>query len=204
VPRIGETGSQGWIAWDQGQTSEAEGMVDSGRAAPADSTSADPYQRWFHDEMAFEKCHARPTRALDLAEDDEDPYRTILFSDIDAFLFVIQEADVKLQFAYAALNLLGLSIVPPGIGSDAALFTDPHLSWSLNVGNSRLWPANRPIYESSRMVESMEAPAQGVQAFIGPLKAWAIDDETVCADIQSWFANIDKVGLADCDLDLVM
>jgi hypothetical protein len=204
LPRIGEAGSQGWLAWDQRQNYDTEGADASLPATIGDSSIANPYERWYHDEMATEKQHARPARALDLADDDEDPFRTILFSDIEAFLFIIQEPGVKLQFAYAALNLFGLSIVPPGIGSDAALFTDPHLSWSLDVHSSRLWPVRRSVSETLLSIEPAGPLSQSVEAFGSPLKAWAIDEETVCADIQPWFANIDKVGLADCDLDLVV
>ena len=204
LPRIGESGSGGWSTWDQRQNYETEATDTSLPATIGDSSNKDPYERWYRDEMATEKQHARPARALDLADDDEDPFRTILFSDIEAFLFVIQESDVKLQFAYAALNLFGLPIVPPGIGSDAALFTDPHLSWSLDVHSSRLWPVRRSVSETLLPVESEGPLSRRVEAFGSPLKAWAIDEETVCADIQPWFANIDKVGLADCDLDLVV
>ena len=204
MPRIGEAGSQGWSAWDQRQTYQGEGTNETLSPTTGDPSDKDPYERWYRDEMATERQHARPARALDLADDDEDPYRTILFSDIEAFLFVIQEPDVKLQFAYAALNLFGLSIVPPGIGSDATLFNDPHLSWSLDIQSSRLWPVRRSMLESPSAIESAGPMNQRVEAFGSPLKAWAIDEETVCADIQPWFVNVDKIGLADCDLDLVM
>jgi len=167
------------------------------------SEDPDPYTRWYHDETSAESRHPRPARALDLAEDDEDPFRTILFSDIESFLFVIEDPEVKLQFAFAAMNLLGVPSVPPGVGSDSPFYTDAHLSWSLDVKIERLWPPHR-AQTGLPLIESSTGPSRAEGGvFSCPTKAWAMDQETICQDVQPWFSTIDKNIDGQCDLALV-
>jgi hypothetical protein len=204
VPRLGETASDGWTNWNRDRVDDSNALVPEVTGTVLrPSEESDPYKRWYQDEMATEKLYARPARALDLDDDDDDPYRTILFSDISPLLFVIQDPEVKLHFAFGALNVLGLPLVPPGVGSDAALFMDPHLSWTLDVNPPRLWPARRLDKGSTLAIEGGSVSARQLDAFTSPVKAWAIDDETACGDVQVWFANLDQNGVALCDLDFI-
>jgi hypothetical protein len=192
VARIGDINAVGWSSWD----SDNEHVEESKPVTnPQRSDTLDPYVRWYQDESAIEEQDSLPARALDLSEDDEDPYRTILFSDISPFLFVIQSPDVKLQFAYAAVNMFGVPLVPPGVGSNSAFYTDPYLSWSLDTDPDRLWPSR--TNDSMLMLESAQSSKIHItqRTFTCPLKAWASDQQTLCEDVRPWFASITQSSL---------
>lgn len=205
VPRIGEPNAAGWTQWDRHSSSldlDAFTTFPSGRTAPAEpSQLSDAYVRWFTDEFAAEMQDSRPVRALDLSQDDEDPFRVIMFEDISPFLFVIQSPAVKLQLAYAAINVFGVPLVPSDVGSDSPFYTDPHLSWSQNTSPARLWP---PMDTTTTSRISYDASPDSLLIGDCPIKAWATDRETVCPDVAPWFTTLDTSVLADADIELVV
>lgn len=202
--RIGEAAANGWCDWKREEEPDLDVLAsDAAQGEQKSSEASDPYTRWYQDEVSAERRHSRPARALDLAEDDEDPFRTILFTDIQPLLFVIQNPEVKLQFAFAAMNLLGVPLVPPGVGSDSPFYTDPHLSWSLDVTTARFWPAQTTGDGSLTIEDSSGVSKRSPGVFDCPLKAWAADRETLCGDVQPWFSTLDKDLTAQCDLALV-
>lgn len=199
VPRIGETGSQGWNQW-QKQAAPDESTDQPQLFEP--STSDDPYIRWYEDETAADHC-IRPGKASALAmaeDDDDDPFKVILFDDIKPFLFVIRNPEVKLQLVYAVLNYLGLPFGIPDLGTNTAFSRDPHLQWALAANpkaRSALWP-EKPVERQrlswSEMQESSVLPS--VDFLSCPVRMWFLTEETAFEDFSAWF-SVNQLGLRD-------
>ncbi|KAL2753611.1 hypothetical protein ACRALDRAFT_2036919 [Sodiomyces alcalophilus JCM 7366] len=86
VPRIGEDGALGWAHFV-----EAGGVVESPDPQAHDTSvasSRDVYKSWGLTEQLRGIDSRQPARSLDEGTED-DPYRVIMFSDIEGFLFVI-------------------------------------------------------------------------------------------------------------------
>lgn len=201
VARIGENGSQGWNRWQRETLSEAEALPES-PSDIASSTHSDPFIRWYHDETAADR-HLRPGKAsaLSVAEEEEDdPYRVVLFDDIRPFLFVIQNAEVKLQLIYAVLNYLGLPFGVPDLGTNTTFSKDPHLQWALAANPAArmlLWPprpAGHQTLDWSETQESAALPAVDVMSC--PIKLWLLTADTAFEDILDWF-SVNQVGIRD-------
>ncbi|KAJ9111443.1 hypothetical protein QFC19_001212 [Naganishia cerealis] len=204
VPRIGENGAQGWSHWQR------ESLPDT--AIPADdpinvegSAYADPFIRWYHDETAADR-QIRPGKAsvLSAAEDeDDDPYRVVLFDDIRPFLFVINDTEVKLQLIYAVLNYLGLPFGVPDLGTNTNLAKDPHLQWALGTNSAArmsLWP---PKPASRRALDWSEAQESAPVDIIScPVKFWLLTPDTAFEDILAWF-SVNQPGIQD-SVDITM
>ncbi|ROT40363.1 DUF1740-domain-containing protein [Sodiomyces alkalinus F11] len=88
VPRIGEEGALGWAHFVA-----AGGDVDPPDPRVSDTpmvTSRDVYKSWGVTEQLRALDSRQPARSLDEGTED-DPYRVIMFSDIESFLFIIPE-----------------------------------------------------------------------------------------------------------------
>jgi hypothetical protein len=201
VARIGENGSQGWNRWQRETLSEAEALPES-PSDIASSTHSDPFIRWYHDETAADR-HFRPGKAsaLSVAEEEEDdPYRVVLFDDIRPFLFVIQNAEVKLQLIYAVLNYLGLPFGVPDLGTNTTFSKDPHLQWALAANPAArmlLWPPRPAGHQTLDWTETQESAAlPAVDVMSCPIKLWLLTADTAFEDILDWF-SVNQVGIRD-------
>jgi hypothetical protein len=199
VPRIGENGSSGWSQW---RKDAAPGEMSEQLPVQSESSAAgDPFIRWYEDEKAADRS-IRPDKAssLAMAEDDDDPFKIVLFDDIRPFLFVIRDPEVKLQFVYAVLNYLGLPFGVPDLGTNTAFSRDPHLQWALASNpkaRSALWPerpAPRQRLDWSETQESAALPP--VNFLTCPVRMWFLTEETAFEDILAWF-SVNQVGLQD-------
>ncbi|KAL6253382.1 hypothetical protein RBB50_001105 [Rhinocladiella similis] len=85
VPRTGEDGATGWFS---NSTTEPEPNVD--REPP--KVSLHSFTAWANAEAHLEKHASLPARALDDVPDD-DPYRILLFSDVQEFIFSINSKE---------------------------------------------------------------------------------------------------------------
>lgn len=199
VPRIGDDGARGWALW-QGADAMDLDVPPNGPTEFEPSTDSDPFVRWFQDETAADRC-IRPGKAsaIDTAEEDnDDPYRVVLFDDIRSFLFVIKNPEVKLQLVYAVLNYLGLPFGIPDLGTNTAFARDPHLQWALAANQKArlaLWPektANHSRLDWSLTPESMTFSP--IDFFSSPVKMWLLTEDTAFEDVLAWF-NINQAGL---------
>ncbi|KIM33854.1 hypothetical protein M408DRAFT_325432 [Serendipita vermifera MAFF 305830] len=111
VPRIGEEDANGWAAWEAAGRPEAH---DSGREWPSSTRDIeDPYKRWYSLEKALDTVGALSARSFN--EDQQDPYGSIMFSDIRPFLSRIVSPRAKEYLYLAFFSFLGLNI--PGIAN---------------------------------------------------------------------------------------
>ncbi|KIW19303.1 hypothetical protein PV08_03597 [Exophiala spinifera] len=100
VPRIGEDGATGWYS---NSHVEPEPKVD--KEPP--KVGAHDFTAWAHAEIYLEKYASLPARALDDVPDD-DPYRILLFSDIQEFIFSTESKRGTELLQDAFLLFLGL------------------------------------------------------------------------------------------------
>jgi hypothetical protein len=101
VPRIGEPGATGWAL------SKPSEILSKSDPAPGNSSSADGYLRWALCEGEVSGSSIMPARTLDdVAEDD--PFRVIIYSDIEEYLFRPSTAIGKGLMINAFLKYCGL------------------------------------------------------------------------------------------------
>lgn len=107
VTRVGEPEAKGWAAWEAAGYPDAE--AGPSRSMPTRSASHDPYSRWATDELVLDTSLILPCRSFD-EETNNDPYATILFSDIRPFLVDLVSDDAKAMLRIMWLSFLGLHI----------------------------------------------------------------------------------------------
>ncbi|KAM0562109.1 hypothetical protein ACHAPJ_002553 [Fusarium lateritium] len=117
VPRIGEADAQGWAKFveDDGMGDAPEPLKDS---KEAEHQSRDDYKRWASMESSQAENARVPARTMDEGTED-DPFRVVMFSDIEPFLFIIPRNTlpvVQQQLLDAFLMFSGL---PPTFWPDS-------------------------------------------------------------------------------------
>jgi hypothetical protein len=134
VPRFGEAGAQGWRHYVEtnGTQDPAETPVTTS-AGGDEPISRDPYKLWAALEEKRGVQARTPARTLDEGN-DEDPFRVVMFSDIEKMLFFIPPnilGQLEEQLIDAFLLSSGL---PPAMQSSSwtqMASQDPHI-----VGNA--------------------------------------------------------------------
>lgn len=109
-PRFGESGAKGWGDWVASANPEyVGGPLSSSSFVPSLSVS-DSFQRWASEESDSDLRLTMPTRS---ADETDDPYSTVLFSDIRRLLVPLETTRAKRVFRLIWLSFLGLQI--PGL-----------------------------------------------------------------------------------------
>lgn len=205
APRIGEFGAKGWL--ESGDLPPPVSSADRSALPP----NSDPFNHWLEAETQAQKFKSRPGRTADLdPEDDDDPFRIVLFDDIQSLLFPIRSPTVRLQLCYTFLHFLDLPFTPPDVPTTASLGEDPHLCGRALIRNDRLRSTFWPAREARRTIpwqtvggEPMEPEANKRLAdpFTCPIRSWAAGRDTFFA--QEWFRDIDKDITASLDTELI-
>ncbi|GLB36027.1 putative NRDE-2, necessary for RNA interference [Lyophyllum shimeji] len=120
VPRVGEEGSRGWAAWVSSGRKE-RGSHPS-KVTAEEAIELDPYRQWAARESQADRVQFLPARSTD---DTDDPYSTVLFSDIKPLLIHLETERAKNAFRRAWLSLLGLHI--PGFPESLSSSTE--INW---------------------------------------------------------------------------
>jgi hypothetical protein len=195
-PRIGEPGATGWRdALDTNVTAQELTKVDH--------ESQNDFERWLEAERHAGATHSLPGRAKNL-DDDEDPFRVVLFSDVQPFLFFIRSPEVRLQLVYAFFTFMGLPFSPPETSTTSPAVADPHLRNGLaynDIARTAFWPSKmgaRKLPWQTVGGEPMtpEASSALVHPFASPVKSWASDPSTLFAQSGKWYRDLDAVDLA--------
>ncbi|EJD55576.1 DUF1740-domain-containing protein [Auricularia subglabra TFB-10046 SS5] len=184
VPRVGEAHARGWAA----SMSRASPDLPSAHApdptVPSQtSVPSDPYHRWYEDERRRDAEGHLPLRT---SAGSDDPYATVLFSDIRSFLSPVRSQEGTAWLRYAWLSLSGLHI--PGLSAafdrmlagDAANHMDvaePSDSWMLPYDDqflNKLFPSSLRHVDVdcdvvAGVIVAKEAPPSPV---FGPVKEW--------------------------------
>ena len=104
-PRFGEFGAKGWGDWVvSGNPEYVNASLPSSSFVPSSSLS-DPFQRWAAEESDSDLRLTMPTRSTD---ETDDPYSTVLFSDIRRLLVPLKTTRAKRVFRLIWLSFLGL------------------------------------------------------------------------------------------------
>lgn len=101
VPRIGEDGAKGWRHF-----TEAEEMADlpetKTEATPSEPDTKDVYKAWAAVEKQRSHNATLPARTLDEGT-DEDPFRVVMYADLEPLLFHIPSAVAAMPRVKAAI-----------------------------------------------------------------------------------------------------
>ncbi|GJJ13904.1 hypothetical protein Clacol_008161 [Clathrus columnatus] len=115
LPRIGEPDAKGWNSWDGKSTAQTvdQSQVQSQTliVGPSPGSPSDAYSSWASDELRLDANSVMPKRTMD--EDDDNPYSTVLFSDVQPLLVNISDVEGKHLLRLAWLVFIGLHI--PGL-----------------------------------------------------------------------------------------
>ncbi|KAG0944610.1 hypothetical protein G6F29_004478 [Rhizopus arrhizus] len=159
VPRFGEEGAQGWCQYVLERT-EHEYAVQHQEEEELESI-----KDWIKRERETDETCRLPMRMSQLEDGrvDEDPYRIVLFDDIQPFLFNISTNAARQTLIYSLFVFLGLVYTPPDVGTNTHFFTDTFTQNDLPL--DRFWPPqdhNRPLvwYVSGVPMEPEQAVAE--------------------------------------------
>ena len=113
---------------------------------------ADPIEKWYHGERARSKAHILPTRATDdplwqLGETELDPFSTIFFSDIKAFLINVDDQEEIVRSLLQHLN------VPAETTGFTTLQSSYHSLMSLDWQEMAFWPPPAAASETSSALQ---------------------------------------------------
>lgn len=201
VPRIGEINAVGWRNASDRSTSSIPAPI----PVPSSETKpeADAFEQWFDAERFAERHASRPALATDLDVDDEDPYRVILFADVEPFVFILQSSEARLHLVYSFLSFLGLPFTPPGSSTSSAAARDPHLHWAMSRNDtlrSRMWPERQDL----KPVTAATGPQSSIapSPFDCPVKSWLSDTSDQFARSGQWFRLLEPGDLDHVDIDM--
>ena len=121
-PRFGEGEAKGWGNWAASGSPECMSMPQPSPSLVPPMPVLDSLQRWAAEESNFDLRSITPTRSTD---ETDDPYSTVLFSDIRRLLVPLKTVQAKRIFRLSWLSFLGLHI--PGFSK--ALSDLPGENW---------------------------------------------------------------------------
>lgn len=220
-PRIGEAGACGWKNLQAlGGSSDAKEIVpEDGRLGR--DTNLDPFELWAYREKASARSRRRPTKTTDKIqnEDDDDPYSTILFSDIRSLLFVVSSPDARSQLLYSFLFYLGLPLIPPDTSTTSRLSSDTFLhaddlspSFAAKARSS-FWPTQGADEFLRGLIPFDVIGGQAMDPvrtsavrdpFSLPFKKFPLSPDVIFQSTSRWFCLLDlRHSIADLDLSLI-
>ncbi|KAG9000242.1 hypothetical protein FRB93_012782 [Tulasnella sp. JGI-2019a] len=194
APRIGERSACGWATWDiskemsSGSGSAPTTIVNNDttleRSHPA---TKDPYTLWAFQESQREREGDFPRRTSD---EDDDPYTTILFSDIRPFLFnpsskePTDEAGLRTLVPFVFLHFLGLNF--PGLSSFLGG------TWDSTWSDTRFGQSGDPALSSSSPLISTlgrgshQQKDRGWEVIGGTVVTTEAKDSTGWGPVKEW------------------
>ncbi|KAJ4391348.1 hypothetical protein N0V93_004965 [Gnomoniopsis smithogilvyi] len=195
VPRIGEDGAQGWCHF-----TEAEDMADlpeaKTEAAPAVPDTKDVYKAWASVETQRSRNAAMPARTLDEGT-EEDPFRVVVFADLEPLLFHIPSpiattSRVKAAILHSFLLFCQLPAPPIETGN--------------TISAARLDPFT--YCDSARIAQPNPGRSDGTEddsrkppRFSSPGHRFAGSVEVIYSD-SNWFRHFDHAASPEADLAL--
>ncbi|KAK7059081.1 hypothetical protein VNI00_001705 [Paramarasmius palmivorus] len=203
VPRIGEVGSKGWSIWhSQRSETHVANPVPSGVVDQAD---LDPYRQWGISESLTDRVRRWSLRSTD---DSDDPYATILFSDIRPVLVSLENQRAKDAFRMVWLSVLGLHV--PGLSEFMAIGEDCWDDrWCLNGLTSpgylnTIFPSDQHKRLSTESHSGVLVGRQKEYAnSFGPVKHWTLGSVGALASIFGQRGMWDQADLAGLDVDYI-
>lgn len=210
APRIGEEGAYGWNKWYTSSKPNATPL--SATLTRGDTKRViqlDPYRQWAFCEAQQDQLSLFPAKSFD-DETEADPYSTVLFSDIRAFLFEAKHPNTRSALRLAWLSFLGLHV--PGFATSLSM--DHDLNWDdrWNTGYLTNQPHLDVIFptESNQKALTTESAAgvlvgrekEHANSFAIPVKEWG-KGVVGCLDaavsrskeLRTWWNQEDVAGV---------
>ena len=166
VPRLGEEGARGWR-----MSRRSEVLPQSDPFIPT-TTHQGASRAWSVKEQQRMSSSTLPARTLDEVDED-DPFRVILFSDIQPFLFRPSGEQARKQLLQAFLDFCDLLPFRPGPLSDRSLSEDPFMNNPL-----------RDVWEMS--LDGWIIRSERSQPFDFPIPSFVIDTASLWSDGEYW------------------
>jgi NRDE-2, necessary for RNA interference len=167
VPRLGEEGARGWRFSQRGHTDPRND------ASLIQSPRQNLFRTWKEQERQRTSASVLPAKTLDEV-DEEDPYRVILFHDIQPFLYRPSGARTRQQLLEAFLIFCGLPPFGLGTPSHISILGDPFLN-------------NFSLDSSSTTLDSWLTSTEKNSPYDFPLASFTTDTATLFATTGHWF-----------------
>ena len=190
VPRIGEVGCDGWIGFDQANGPPPEPKVNTTDYL---ENAQNPWESWVKSEHDRSLLAREPAHTVDdVAEDD--PYRVILFSDIQPFLF---ESPSDVTRAACLDAFLVFCQLPPyennnASGKSRSLWTDGYLC---NEGLNFSSYVSQSFMREHSAQEALKTPPGSTSSrravFDLAISEYRLSSDTLFAQEGSWFSAFD-------------
>lgn len=197
VPRIGEEGAKGWATFKQGEFESSKPRKDDIEIVEDGLTL---FRSWAETERGRSLQSRTVARAGDDI-DDNDPYRIVMFSDIEDLLLISRESPQRWKFISDALLIF--CNLPPCLMEHAGSRTrrwwkDPFLRnlhrSSVHLSRWQLrWPANKskiPLVSSSH-----EGPPPDTSRWSSPFGFptfdYQVSSDSLFAPKGLWFSALD-------------
>lgn len=207
VPRVGEQNAKGWRNTpDDADIAEATEDSFPTSDAPDDASAL---SKWAAAERLTSLANPRPARTTDPGIDDDiDPFRVVLFDDVQDFLCVVHSPDAKNQLVYAFLTFLGLPFMPPDLPTSTPFSTDSFIHSELVERRAlveRFWPKIDALSRQPFMTisgEAMEPERKGSlqEPFDTPFHATPVALDLLFSSRPRWFQILPKEDLNGVDV----
>lgn len=198
VPRIGELGAVGWAFSRPFEVPSKSDIVPGGRL------SGNGYEQWALRESDVAASSIMPARALDdVAEND--PFRVILYSDIEEYLFRIDTAMGQALLINAFLKFCGLPPIHyPGAQAHSGWWGDEFLSHCRQ--RDETWPTECTAVSDTTTLFSAESSLSvfpnATEEDVGSKRTWqrtilkqlaaiSVDDDHLAEYVIAYEASLD-------------
>ncbi len=167
VPRIGEERAQGW------RSSKRVNIEPSADSSLLPAHDRHLFDTWIQHESQRMMASVLPARTVD-AVDEDDPFRMILFSDIQPFLFRPSGIQPRQQLLEAFLCFCGLPSRRLDLSINTSLLEDPFLSYT---------SSDTPHKTLDKWLLAAESHPYGF-----PMPSFLIDTTSLFAWDERWFS----------------
>lgn len=201
LPRLGEEGAQGWKSAKKQDAVRSKPQADLMILSTLSSTNT--FHKWYDTETQAEQ-ESRPLRSHETFPNDIDPFRVVMFSDIQSLMFPIRTSESLRHLAVAFLRLLGVGIAPPKSPTSVRINNDPHMV-PINTSDT-FWPSPLSTKDRPWQVIAGEAMEPIRQPHLhkmtdSPVKCWSTTRDTLLG--IDWFRDLDVGSIAGKDLIMI-
>jgi len=163
APRFGEAGARGWCnSADIGPTPPAPSQPPP--PPPPPPTVEDPFGLWLAAETVGDEAVLSvrtDDKARQVAEgqtDEDDPFKLVLWPDVEGFLLPLYSESSRLQLVYALFSFLDLPFAPPEVSTSTPFFSDAFLLNTL---------AHSPLGRTAFFPEHLRSPGAVPRKLLG-------------------------------------
>ncbi|KAK4054854.1 hypothetical protein OIV83_000778 [Microbotryomycetes sp. JL201] len=207
--RIGESGARGWRNTPE-DAQPYVGLADERLPREESSVGLSKPLQWARTEHHRSHQNNRPCRTTDPgSEDNDDPYRIVLFEDIRSLLFLVHSPESKTQLAYSFLIYLGLPFIPQDVPTSSPFTTDMFIHSELveRPGLSRRFlPVSDQTRKRFEIVsgEAMEPVRRPLleTPFDTPFRSMPASVDVLFTTRKGWFSALRPRDLEDVDVDM--